>query len=371
MKNMSKKPLAFIIGSRPNAIKMAPIYLEAKKQNLNPVLINTGQQRELSENSLQMFGLKSDINLNIMTKNQSLAEITSRILTRLPQFFAQNNPSIVVVQGDTLSDSTAALAAYYAKLPVAHVEAGLRSFDKYNPFPEEISRRIIDQIADIHFPPTKQALENLRQENIHLQSDAITGNTGIDALVYMLNKIKGSTSEKIDNSKMRLLFTCHRRESWDKHIEQIFIAVAECAQILNVEIDFPAHPNPLIQELIKKHLSGISNIHILPPADYPEMTALLTKADLIVTDSGGIQEEATYLGIPTLVVRDTTERPEGVKAGVLKVVGRSRDKIVSEVSRLVENKDEYHSMSIPSNAYGNGSASIKIVKKLKEYLRYE
>ncbi len=363
-----RKHFVIIIGTRPTAIKLAPVYFEAKKQGLNPVIISTGQHTEMTDQALGAFGLKSNEDLEIMSKKQSLTQITTRVLEKLPSILAKYNPSMVAIPSDPPSDLAAALVGYYLKIPVAHIESGLRTYDKHHPFPEEVVRLLVDHISDLHFAPTQETKENLLKENFKSKTITITGNTGIDALAIMMKKEKLKRNKRVFKSSMNVLLTTHRRESWGKHIGLILKAVASISKKFPVNITYLVHPNPVIQSQVDLIFKNRENVKLTPPASYSEMVHLLAMSDLIITDSGGIQEEATYLGIPTLVVREKTERKEGVRAGVLKVIGRQKQMIIKEVTKLLTDEKVYKKMARPSNVYGDGHASKKIIKKIKYYL---
>jgi len=360
--------ILFIFGTRPEAIKMAPLIYELKNNNVFHVKVCvTAQHREMLDQVLNFFKIKPDYDLNIMKPNQSLFTITSDILKSLEPVLEREKPDIIFVQGDTTTAFVGALAGFYKKIKVAHIEAGLRSHNKYSPFPEEINRVLVGHIADYHFAPTERAKENLYKENIK-ENVFVVGNTVIDALFLGLDIIKKEGEEKyykyfdfIDFSKRIILVTGHRRESFGKPFENICYALNEIAnEYKDVEIVYPVHLNPNVREPVNKILKGIKNIYLIEPLEYPYLIWLMNKAYLVLTDSGGIQEEAPSLGKPVLVMREVTERIEGIEAGTAKLVGTDKEKILNEAKTLIENKEEYNKIAKAVNPYGDGNSSIRI-----------
>lgn len=367
---MIKKKILIVFGTRPEAIKFAPLIREFKKYKIFEVRVCvTGQHREMLYQVLNFFNITPDINLNLMKKNQTLFHISSKILNNFEKILFKLKPDLVFVQGDTSTAFIAALAAFYKKIKVAHLEAGLRSYNKFSPFPEEINRILISKIADYHFAPTEKAKKNLFRENIK-NNVYVVGNTVIDALFLGLDIIKKEGEEKyykhfnfIDFSKKIILVTGHRRESFGKPFENICYALKEIANDYNnLEIVYPVHLNPNVRKPVNKILKRIQNIHSIEPLEYPYLIWLMNKSYLVLTDSGGIQEEAPSLGKPVLVMRDVTERTEGIEAGTAKLVGTDKEKIKSEVCKLLDDKDKYYKISKSINPYGDGKSSERIVK---------
>jgi len=373
---MKKTRVMSVFGTRPEAIKLAPIIqLLEKDSRFDSSLVVTAQHREMLDQVLSLFNLHPNEDLNLMTDDQSLAQLTASIFTHLDPLLEKYNPDWVIVQGDTTTAMTAALAAYYRRIKVAHIEAGLRTGDKWQPFPEEVNRRIIGTIADLHFAPTDLAWSNLIREGISKDDVKVTGNTIIDALNQVIllpipPLIEELLSEKSISSGERQLVvvTAHRRENFGEPIRNICAALKLLAEKFQdqIEIVYPVHLNPNIQKPVHELLSGISNITLLPPLEYLPLVHLFKNARLILTDSGGIQEEATGLGKPCLVLREVTERPEGVDAGVLKLVGTDTATIVTEASRLLSDKAAYEKIAHSANPYGDGKAAPRIVQILNE-----
>ncbi len=366
------KTVAFIFGTRPEAVKLAPLILKFKKsKDLKTYVITTGQHKEMVYQILNFFDIKPDIDLDIMKPNQSLEYITTATLEKVSKVLQDLKPDLVFVQGDTTTAFATALTAFYNKIKVAHVEAGLRSFNKYSPFPEEINRVLIARLADFHFVPTHNAMKNLFKENIK-ENVFIVGNTVIDALFIALDKVLKNPKpyEKffnfLDKDKKIILVTGHRRESFGKPFENICYAIRDIAQNFDVEIVYPVHLNPNVREPVYKILSGLKNVHLIEPLDYPYLVYLMYKSYIILTDSGGIQEEAPSLGKPVLVMREVTERIEGIKAGTAKLVGTDPKKIYKNVEKLLKNNDAYSKMANAVNPYGDGKSSEKILNILKE-----
>jgi UDP-N-acetylglucosamine 2-epimerase (non-hydrolysing) len=361
-----------IFGTRPEAIKMAPLILKAKEGLPFDVRICvTGQHNEMLDQVLDFFRIKPDYDINIMKHNQSLFDITTDILKGLEKVLLTEKPDLVMVQGDATSAFVGALAAFYMKIPIAHIEAGLRSFNKHAPFPEEINRVLVSHIADYHFAPTARAKENLLNEGIKEDRVYVVGNTVIDALYLTLDMIKNEEDrfsndfDYLDPEKHLLLVTCHRRESFGEPFRNICLALKEIAEDNNVEIVYPVHLNPNVREPVFEILNGRPNIHLIHPLDYPHLVWLMKKSYLIITDSGGIQEEAPSIGKPVLVIREVTERIEGVEAGTCKLVGTVQDRIVDETNRLLTNRIEYERMAKTLNPYGDGKSSDRILNIIK------
>ncbi len=334
----------------------------------------TAQHRQMLDQVLEIFCIKPDHDLNIMTSNQSLFDLTSRIVAGLQGILAEESPDLVVVQGDTTTTFAGALAAYYAKTTVAHLEAGLRTNNKFAPFPEEINRRMTSAIADIHLAPTEWSRDNLIRENVPAESIFVTGNTVIDALFYVVGMLRESKPhyanlfKGIDFNKKVILITGHRRENFGEGFRNICESIRELAlKFSEAEFLYPVHFNPNVRKPVNEILQGISNVHLVEPLDYEPFIYAMDKSFLVLTDSGGVQEEAPSLGKPVLVMRDTTERPEAVEAGTVKLVGTDKQKIVDGVSSLLEDEKEYEIMGRAHNPYGDGKASERIVKIFREH----
>lgn len=362
-----KYKVLFIFGTRPEAIKMAPVIKEFKKHtDFNVKICTTAQHREMLDQVLKFFNIKSDYDLNLMKPNQSIFDITVNALKALEKVLDLEKPDLIFVQGDTTTALVGALAGFYKKVKIAHIEAGLRSYNKYSPFPEEINRVLVGHLADYHFAPTEKAKENLLKESIK-ENVYVVGNTVIDALFLGLDIIRKTSEGEyykyfhfIDFSKKIILVTGHRRESFGKSFENICYALKEISERKDVEIVYPVHLNPNVRKIVNRILKGVKNIHLIEPLDYPYMIWLMNKAYLILTDSGGIQEEAPSLGKPVLVMRKVTERVEGLKAGTAKLVGTDKEKIVRETLELLNNKKKYEKMAKAVNPYGDGKASQRI-----------
>jgi len=350
---------------------MAPIINECKKHpgQLDVKVCLTGQHREMLDQVLYFFGIPGDYDLALMQPNQTLFDITSRGLSLLRDVLTDSRPDLVLVQGDTTSAFIGALAAYYSKIPVAHVEAGLRSHNKYSPFPEEMNRKLIGSLTDLHFTPTALATENLLRENAKgtiLQ----VGNTVIDALLYGVDKVRKTGTLKgvfpfLDPAKRMVLVTGHRRESFGKPFEDICDALVELARSYpDIQVVYPVHLNPNIQEVVNAKMKGIPSIFLIPPVEYPQMVWLLDQCYFVITDSGGIQEEAPALGKPVLVIRDVTERTEGIEAGTAVLVGTSKEKILFHARLLLDRREEYERMAKAVNPYGDGTSAKKITEVL-------
>lgn len=363
---MQKIKVLSIFGTRPEAIKMAPVIKKlANDPRFLSKIIVTGQHREMLEQTLAAFELTPDYDLAIMRENQTLSSITSRILEGLENIFQSEEPDVVLVHGDTTTALAAGLAAFYQQILIGHVEAGLRTGNKNDPFPEEMNRRLIDQLADFLFAPTDQSRANLLKESHPQDRIVVTGNTSIDALYHTLAQKK---ERKLISEKKILLVTMHRRENIGQPMEQVFRALKRISVAYpDLTIVFPMHKNPRVRILAQHYLEGQQNIQLIEPLDAPAFYQLLAGSYLVLTDSGGIQEEAPSLGIPVLIVRETTERPEGVVAGTLKLIGTQEDRVYSEIVRLLSDKAAYKQMAQAKNPYGDGQASERIVAELKSY----
>lgn len=373
-----KKNILVVFGTRPEAIKMAPLIIELSKHRnkFDTKVCVTAQHREMLDQVLDIFNIQPDYDLDIMKTGQDLYDITSRVILGMREVLENAKPDIVFVHGDTSTSTSTALASFYKQIPVAHIEAGLRSNNIYSPWPEEINRQITGRIATYHFAPTQKAKDNLLKENINEKNIIVTGNTVIDALNIIINRIKSDSflSEKlndqikergysINRSKKVILVTGHRRENFGKGFINICNALKEIAlKFSDMDILYPVHLNPNVQTPVNEILKNVKNIYLIDPLEYLPFIFLMSKSYMVITDSGGIQEEAPSLGKPVLVMRDTTERPEGIDAGTVRLVGTDKHKIIYEVSLLIENKDHYIKMSKANNPYGDGKACSRIVR---------
>lgn len=371
---MDKKNILFIFGTRPEVIKLAPVILELKKypDRYKVILCNTEQQKELSNQTLSYFNLKADINLDCMRPNQSLLEVQARILTSLDKVFKDNDVDATIVQGDTMTVLCGALASFYCKIPVFHVEAGLRSYDIYEPFPEEVMRQMTSRVAEIHFAPTEKNKKALLKEDISDNKIHVTGNTVIDALFCLsedtMKKAKDFyVSQNIPVDDKLVLITAHRRENHGERIDRILDAIEYLAKRYeDHHFAIPVHPNPNVKDKIYARLEKYSNVYLMKPLDYPYLVYLMKNAKLILTDSGGIQEEAPSFGCPTLVMRYETERQEGIDAGVSVLVGADYDRITSYSAEIL-NKSRNESRLKAQNPYGTGNAAEIIEHVIKHY----
>ncbi|MBN1897587.1 MAG: UDP-N-acetylglucosamine 2-epimerase (non-hydrolyzing) [Spirochaetes bacterium] len=372
------KTLLFIFGTRPESIKLAPLIMELKKnKHFKIKTCITAQHREMLDQVLDFFRIKPDYDLNIMKKNQDLFSLTTQSWRKLENVLNKTRPDMIIIEGDTTTALISALLGFYKKIRVIHIESGLRSFNKFAPFPEEMNRILIDHMADTHFAPTPAAKRNLKGEGIN-KAVHVVGNTGIDALRYGLKLIKKNEKKFrdffnfIDFKKRVILVTCHRRESFGQGLKNIFNALKEIAKIYrnDVEIVLPVHLNPNVQKIARKVLGNIPNVHLLKPLNYPHMIYLIDHSFFVLTDSGGIQEEAPTIGRPVLVVRDVTERIEGIRAGTSKLIGTEKNRIVREIDILLKNKKTWSRMAKSIDDFGDGTSSCAI-KKIIEDLVHE
>ena len=357
-----------VFGTRPEAIKMAPLVKELEKRNnMESVVCVTAQHRQMLDQVLEAFRIRPDYDLNIMKHGQTLSDITTAALQGMEGVIRETKPDIVLVHGDTTTAFAAALAAFYQQVPIGHVEAGLRTYDKYSPFPEEMNRQMVDRMADLFFAPTEMSRKNLLQENIPGEKIWVTGNTAIDALETTVRI--GYFHPEIDwvkEGERLILLTSHRRENLGEPMENIFRAVRRVAENYpTVKVIYPIHMNPIVRRIAGEILSGCDRIRLIEPLEVFDFHNFIDRSDLVLTDSGGIQEEAPSLGKPVLVLRDTTERPEGVSAGTLKLVGTREEDIYRETVRLLTDKEEYEKMSRASNPYGDGHASERIADAIQ------
>ncbi len=364
------------MGTRPEAIKMAPVIKELNKYNkdIEVIKVVTGQHRKLLDQVLELFSIFPDFDLNLMEENQDLYYITTQALAKLKYILKEVKPDLVLVQGDTTTTFVGALASFYEKIPIGHVEAGLRSYNKYNPYPEEVNRVFTDILSDLCFAPTKRARTNLLSEGISSKKIWVTGNTAIDALFMALEKEYKFEDERMEeiitSDNSLVLVTAHRRESFDIGLENICCALLELKNSFpNVEIIYSVHPNPNVKKPVYRILGNNSKIHLIDPPDYVCFCNLMKHAKLILTDSGGIQEEAPSLGKPVLVMREVTERVEGIEVGNAMLVGTSKKKIVEETISLLQDREKYDKMANSPNPYGDGKASQRIVKITAKFLK--
>ena len=362
-----------IFGTRPEAIKLAPVVLELAKypSEVRSVVCITAQHRDMLDQVLRIFDIRPDLDLDLMTENQTLPNLTSAALLGVTHVLEQVQPDVVLVQGDTTSAMAAGLAAFYLKIPVGHVEAGLRTGDRYQPFPEEINRRLLSSIATYHFAPTDMAREALLCEGIPDDAVLMTGNTVVDALQAIARRGEARNGVAALGSDRRLiLMTAHRRENFGAPLEDICRAVLRLVERnADVEVAYPVHRNPNVRTTVERMLNGQERIHLLPPLEYDQFIHLLARSTLVLTDSGGLQEEGPVLGKPVLVMRETTERPEGVAAGSNRLVGTDTDSIVNNAELLLHDPIEYESMARASNPFGDGKAAERIVGFLRTRIR--
>lgn len=360
-----------VFGTRPEAIKMAPIVLELQKHpdTVVPVVAVTAQHREMLDQVLNLFHIKPDHDLNIMAAGQTLFDITTRAMMGLDKVLTEEEPDIVLVHGDTTTTFAGALAAYYHQTAVGHVEAGLRTHNKYSPFPEEMNRRLTGCIADLNFAPTSTSEANLLAENVPPESIFVTGNTVIDALHHTVRDdfdFQENSLKDVDFANKRIiLVTTHRRENLGEPMRHVYKALKQLTEEFDdVEVVFPVHKNPKVREVVNEELGGLAKVHLIDPLDYEPFANLMHRAYLILTDSGGVQEEAPALGKPVLVLRDTTERPEAVDAGTVKLIGTDRERVYEEAKKLLTDKAEYSRMAESVNPYGDGKAAARIIQAI-------
>ena len=383
---MTRMKVMLVFGTRPEAIKMAPLVLEMKKhEEIDTIVCVTGQHREMLDQVLSIFSIKPDYDLQIMKQGQDLYDVTSKVLVGMRDVLSAEKPDVVLVHGDTTTSTAAALAAFYQQIPVGHVEAGLRTYNIYSPWPEEVNRQITSRLAQFNFAPTPLSRENLLRENVDDSKIVVTGNTVIDALHLVVERIKndaelskelelglqksGYDVSRLSDGRRLVLITGHRRENFGDGFINVCQAIKELhTKYPNVDFVYPMHLNPNVRRPIHdtfgEDLSGLGNLFFIEPLEYLSFVYLMEKSTIVLTDSGGIQEEAPGLGIPVLVMRDTTERPEAITAGTVKLVGTSFERIVTEVSTLLEDNNAYEKMSGAVNPYGDGKACNRIVNHL-------
>ena len=374
---MKKLRLMTVFGTRPEAIKMCPLVLEMHKypEYIEPIVAVTAQHREMLDQVLELFNIKPDYDLNIMASGQTLYDITTRALNGLKEVIEDAKPDMVLVHGDTTTTFAGALAAFYAQVPVGHVEAGLRTGNKYSPYPEEMNRKLTGSIADMHFAPTSTSKENLLKENVNPEAIMVTGNTVIDALQTTVKanyEFADAEFNKIFARGNRLiLMTTHRRENLGEPMRNVYKALRKVLEThADVEAVFPVHKNPKVREIVQEELGGLERVHLIEPMDYEPFANLMGKVDIVLTDSGGIQEEAPALGKPVLVLRDTTERPEAVDAGTVKLVGTGYEDVLRETNLLLDDPAHYQKMAEAANPYGDGKACERIIRAILQKKGY-
>jgi UDP-N-acetylglucosamine 2-epimerase (non-hydrolysing) len=358
-----------VFGTRPEAIKMAPVVLELAKYPdlITPVVTVTAQHREMLDQVLHLFKIRPDHDLDIMCQGQTLFDITCRAMQGLDEVLRKESPDIVLVHGDTTTTFAGALAAFYHQTAVGHVEAGLRTHNKYSPFPEEMNRKLTGTLTDLHFAPTSSARDNLLGESVEAGGIFVTGNTVIDALIATVDDNYQFSEPLLANINYKknkvILVTTHRRENLGEPMRHVYQALRDIVtEFADVEVVFPVHRNPLVREVVQAELGGLDRVHLIDPLDYQPFANLLARSYMILTDSGGIQEEAPSIGKPVLVLRDTTERPEAIEAGTVRLIGTDRERVYNETKALLVNQEDYNSMASASNPYGDGKASRRIVE---------
>lgn len=372
---MKKMKVMVVFGTRPEAIKMAPLVLELQKHSdsIETITVVTAQHRQMLDQVLETFSIEPHYDLDIMGKNQSLLDITGKILEKFDPVVKQELPDIILVHGDTTTTFVASLVAFYNQVRIGHVEAGLRTFDKYSPFPEEMNRQMTDNLADLYFAPTSESKENLLKENHPESAIVITGNTAIDALkLTVQSDYYHEVLDQLDTDKKLVLVTMHRRENQGQPMRNVFTALREMVDLhQEIEVVYPVHLSPAVQETANDILAGHDRIHLIEPLDVLDFHNLASRSYFIMTDSGGVQEEAPSLGKPVLVLRDTTERPEGVRAGTLKLVGTDPVRVKEAMAAILTDETLYRQMSQAPNPYGDGRASERIVQSIQQYFGAE
>lgn len=368
---MEKVKVMLVFGTRPEAIKMAPLLL-ALKANTNrfeTITVVTAQHRQMLDQALSTFGIEPDYDLDIMSKQQTLSDITSNVLHKLDEVLKEVKPDIILVHGDTTTTFAASISAFYNQIKIGHVEAGLRTWDKYSPFPEEVNRQVTDVVSDLYFAPTAQSRDNLLKENHPAEHIFVTGNTAIDALSLTVKEnYHHEVLDKVNPDNRLVLVTMHRRENQGQPMREVFQTIKTVLQeYQDVEVIYPVHLSPAVQEAARDILSGQERVHLIEPLDVVDFHNLAAKSYFIMSDSGGVQEEAPSLGKPVLVLRDTTERPEGVEAGTLKLVGTDKESVKKAMIELLENQREYDKMAKAQNPYGDGQASQRIMDAIAHY----
>ncbi|GAA3715547.1 non-hydrolyzing UDP-N-acetylglucosamine 2-epimerase [Salinicoccus siamensis] len=363
------KKIMTVFGTRPEAIKMAPLVLALKDDpELEPIVVVTAQHREMLDQVLSIFGITPDYDLNIMKQGQTLSEVTGRVITGLESIIKEAEPDMMLIHGDTTTTFAGSLAAFYSKVDIGHVEAGLRTHNKYSPFPEEMNRQMTGALADLHFSPTETSRNNLLEENKKPETISVTGNTAIDALRTTVDTSYQSDIISKHKDKKVILLTAHRRENIGTPMENIFSAVRDIVETFaDVTVVYPMHKNPKVRAIADKHLSGHDRIELIEPLDVVDFHNFAANSHIILTDSGGVQEEAPSLQKPVLVLRDTTERPEGIEAGTLKLAGTEKEDVYRLVNELLTDEEVYKKMAQANNPYGDGRASLRICENIKYY----
>ncbi|MFD3158257.1 non-hydrolyzing UDP-N-acetylglucosamine 2-epimerase [Haloimpatiens sp. FM7330] len=370
---MEKIKIISIFGTRPEAIKMAPLVKKLQEnENIQSIVCVTAQHREMLDQVLKLFNITPKYDLNIMKTKQSLTGITTRVLEGLEEVFQKEKPDMILVHGDTTTTFAGALGAFYQKIKIGHVEAGLRTFDKYFPYPEEMNRKLTGTMTDLHFAPTKGSKKNLLNEGINENDIFVTGNTVIDAMKYTVKDKYIFQNEELNNidykNKKVIMVTAHRRENWGQGIENICKALKNIVeQNKDVELVYLVHLNPIVKDVVKKNLGNVERVHLLPPLDTEQTHNLMNKSFMVMTDSGGLQEEAPHLGKPVLVLRNVTERPEAIEAGTVKLVGTDIDNIVDNANNILNDCEIYNKVSKAINPYGDGNACERIVNAILQY----
>ena len=374
---MNKKKIAVIFGTRPDTIKMAPIILELQKypEQFDTLTIATAQHRQMLDQVLDVFKIKPSYDLDIMAPKQTLASLTARIITGIDEILVNEKPDMVLVQGDTSTTCIGSLAAFYRQIPVGHIEAGLRTNDRANPFPEEINRRITGCITNLHFAPTATARKSLLKENVDPSTIFVTGNTVVDALAYSVRENYDFTvpvlNTVVNENKKIVLVTMHRRENWGAPMEGACRTIKRLAlEFPDLTFVFPIHLNPIVRDVVYPILSNLKNILLIEPLDYLDFVNIMAKSYLIFTDSGGVQEEGPHFGIPILVLRSVTERPDAIAFGTVELVGLDEENIYNTALKLIENKEEYAKMANAVNPYGDGLSSIRTIKIIKNFFGF-
>ncbi|CAI2628245.1 UDP-N-acetylglucosamine 2-epimerase [Apilactobacillus kunkeei] len=367
-----KKPIKVmtIFGTRPEAIKMAPIILEMKNnlEEFQPITVLTGQHKEMLDQVMDIFHIEADYNLHVMKAQQTLSSITTTVINKLDSIIKEAKPDMILVHGDTTTTFAAAVSAFYHQIPLGHVEAGLRTWDKYSPYPEEMNRQMTDILSDVYFAPTELSKENLLKQNLKEDRIYITGNTAIDALKQTVDRnYHHSVLDDIDKTHKIILLTMHRRENQGEPMRRTFETIKnEVLKRKDIEVVYPVHLSPSVQSVAHSVFDGVNRVHLIEPLDVVDFHNMAARSHFIMTDSGGVQEEAPSLGKPVLVLRETTERPEGVDAGTLKLVGTDPKKISASIDQLLDDTEEYKKMATAKNPYGDGTASKQILDAIKE-----
>ena len=368
---MEKVKVMLVFGTRPEAIKMAPLLLalKADTNRFETITVVTAQHRQMLDQALSTFGIEPDYDLDIMSKQQTLYDITSNVLHKLDEVLKEVKPDVILVHGDTTTTFAASISAFYNQIKIGHVEAGLRTWDKYSPFPEEVNRQVTDVVSDLYFAPTAQSRDNLLKENHPAEHIFVTGNTAIDALSLTVKEnYHHEVLDKVNPDNRLVLVTMHRRENQGQPMREVFQTIKTVLQeYQDVEVIYPVHLSPAVQEAARDILSGQERVHLIEPLDVVDFHNLAAKSYFIMSDSGGVQEEAPSLGKPVLVLRDTTERPEGVEAGTLKLVGTDKESVKKAMIELLENQREYDKMAKAQNPYGDGQASQRIMDAIAHY----